>query len=129
MPHMRIEYSPGLVRHVDIAQLCRAVHRAMIETGVFPLAGIRVRAFCADHCIVADDHPENEFTSCILAVGAGRPTEVLQHAGQHIFAALQECLAEPLAGPHFALSLEIRVTDPDLSWKDTPIHSRLTRKD
>ncbi len=129
MPHLRIEYSPGLADKVDIGALCRAAHRAMAETGIFPLAGIRVRAFCADHCIVADDHPENDFAACLLAVGAGRTTPVLQEAGRHIFAALQTCLADELAKPHLALSLDIRVSDPDLSWKDTPIHARLSRKD
>lgn len=126
MPHLRIEYSPGLAGRVDMAALCRAAHGAMIEAGIFPLAGIRVRAFCADHCVVADDLPENDFAACTLTVGAGRTTEALQEAGQHVFVALQKFLAEPLARPHFALSLEIRVSDPELSWKDTPIHARLT---
>lgn len=128
MPHLRIEYSPGLAGRVEIAALCRAAHGAMVETGIFPLAGIRVRAFRADEYIVADGLPENDFAACTLTVGAGRTTETLQQAGQHIFAALQAVLAEPLASPHFALSLEIRVSDPDLSWKDTPIHSRLSGK-
>ena len=129
MPHMRIEYSPGLAGRVDMQALCNCVHGAMVETGIFPLAGIRVRAFCADHCIVADDHPDNDFAAFILTVGAGRTTETLNTAGRHIFAALQTFLSEPLSTPHFALSLDIRVSDPDLSWKDTPIHARLTKKD
>lgn len=129
MPHLRIEYSPGLAGRVNMKGLCRAAHRAMVETGIFPLAGIRVRAFCADHCIVADDHAENDFAACILTVGAGCATEALQQAGQHIFAALQDFLADLLATPHFALSLDIRESDPALSWKDTPIHARLTKKD
>ena len=129
MPHMRIEYSPGLARWVDIDELCRVAHEAMVETGIFPLAGIRVRAFCADHWIVADAHPDNDFAAFSLTVGAGRSTGALRQAGQHVFAALQQFLAQPLARPHFALSLEIRVSDPELGWKDTPIHARLTGKD
>ncbi|CUH81064.1 5-carboxymethyl-2-hydroxymuconate Delta-isomerase [Tropicibacter naphthalenivorans] len=129
MPHLRIEYSPGLAARLDMDGLCRAAHRAMVETGVFPLAGIRVRAFCADHCIVADDHPDNDFAALILTVGAGRTTETLQQAGAHIWDAVRAYLAEPLASPHFALSLDIRESNPDLSWKDTPIHGRLSKKD
>lgn len=129
MPHLRIEYSPGLARHTDIGGLCRVVHAAMVEAGIFPLAGIRVRAFAADHCIVADDHPENNFAACTLSVGAGRSVEDLEKAGQHIFAALQHFLADPLASQHFALSLEIREINPALSWKDTPIHARLKKED
>ena len=129
MPHLRIEYSPGLAEQIDIEGLCRSAHGAMVETGVFPLAGIRVRAFCADHCIIADDHPKNEFAALILTVGAGRTSSVLQEAGNHIWAAVQAALSKQLAEPHFALSLDIRESNPDLSWKDTPIHARLSKKD
>lgn len=128
MPHMRIEYSPGLARRVDMDALCGCVHEAMVASGIFPLAGIRIRAFAADHCIVADGHPDNAFAACTLTVGAGRSTETLNAAGALIFGALQTFLAELLAQPHFALSLDIRVSDPELSWKDTPIHARLSKK-
>lgn len=108
--------------------LCRAAHDAMIAAGIFPLAGIRIRAYRADHWIVADGLDENDFLAMTLSVGAGRTKEALKTAGDLIFAAAREVLAEPLATPHFALSLEIRVIDPDLSWKETPIHARLSGK-
>ncbi|MBB94340.1 MAG: 5-carboxymethyl-2-hydroxymuconate isomerase [Rhodobacteraceae bacterium] len=126
MPHLTIEYSPGLEKRADVAALCQSVHAAMKACGVFPLAGIRVRAFRADVCIVADDLPDNDFAAMTLCVGAGRDTETLQRAGQAIFDAARTVLAGPLSTPHFALSLDIRVNDPALSWKDTPIHARLT---
>lgn len=125
MPHLRIEYSPGLTQRADVDAVCRAAYEAMRMTGIFPLAGIRVRAYAADQFIVADDLPENNFAALTLSVGAGRDKPSLQAAGEQIFAAVQAALAEPLSTPHFALSLEIRVMDPDLSWKDTPIHARL----
>ncbi len=125
MPHLGIEYSPQAERVADIAELCRAVHKVMAASGAFPLAGIRVRAHRADHAIVADADPANDFVAMTLSVGAGRPAEVLKAEGDAIFAAAQGVLARPLATPHFALSLEIRVIDPVLSWKDTPIHARL----
>ena len=48
MPHLMIDYSPNLEAHVDIAALCDHIRRAAIDTGVFPMAGIRVRAFAAN---------------------------------------------------------------------------------
>lgn len=126
MPHLSIEYSPGLAERADIDAVCRAAYTAMKEAGIFPLAGIRVRAFAANHCIVADDLADNDFAALTLSVGAGRDKPALQAAGDRIFTAVQAALATPLATPHFALSLEIRVIDPDLSWKDTPIHARLS---
>lgn len=129
MPHLSIEYSANLESRIDLSKVARAAYDAMIEAEIFPLAGIRVRLHRADFCIVADDHPENNFLAATLSVGAGRSTEVLNAAGQKVFAALQESLADLLAAPDFALSLEIRVSDPNLSWKDTPIHARLSKKD
>ncbi|TPW31057.1 5-carboxymethyl-2-hydroxymuconate isomerase [Martelella alba] len=126
MPHLAVEYSPGVSSRTEISALCRALHAAMIDTEIFPLAGIRVRAYCADFAIVADGLPENDFVAMTLAVGAGRPAEALKVAGDIIFAAAQSVLADLLSTTHFALSLEIRVIDPELSWKDTPIHTRLS---
>ena len=128
MAHLHIEYSAGLAARADIAGLCTAAHGAMVRTGIFPLAGIRVRAFQSDFAIVADGLAENDFCALTLSVGAGRSRADLAAAGTLIFTALQTALAGPLSTTHFALSLEIREIDPGLSWKDTPIHARLAAK-
>lgn len=125
MPHLTIDYAPVLEETVDFAALCRALYDALIQTGVFPLAGIRVRAHRADHCVVADGLPRNGYVALTLAVGAGRDSATLRAAGDRVFAAAQAALAGPLAAPHCALSLDIRVSDPALSWKDNPMHTRL----
>ena len=126
MPHLKIEYSAGLEKRADMAELCQAAYQAMLRTGIFPKAGIRVRAFKADYAIVGDGLIENDFAALTLSVGSGRSTDQLQSAGDEIFAAVSKALKHPLATTHFALSLEIRVINPDLSWKDTPIHARLS---
>ena len=128
MPHLAIEYSADLDDIADIMGLCHEAHAVMVASDVFPTAGIRVRAHRADISIVADGLEENNFVALTLSVGAGRTTDVLTAAGDEIFAAAQTVLAPQLATQHFALSLEIRVADPDLSWKDTPIHARLSGK-
>ena len=128
MPHLSIEYSAGLEDRANIAELCEALHDAMVRAEIFPLAGIRVRAHKADYALVADKLPENDFAAMTLSVGAGRSTEALKRAGEIIFAAAQAELAGPLSTPHFALSLDIRINNPELSWKDTPIHARLSGK-
>ena len=128
MPHLSMEYSEGLEGRADLTGIARAAHGAMVQAGIFPVAGIRVRLFRADVAIVADGLPENDFLAMTLSVGAGRETQVLKAAGDLIFSAVQAELAGPLATPHFALSLEIRVINPELSWKDTPIHGRLSGK-
>ncbi|WP_226550618.1 MULTISPECIES: 5-carboxymethyl-2-hydroxymuconate Delta-isomerase [Celeribacter] len=128
MPHLAIEYSAGLEARADIKGVCEKAYEAMLTAGIFPKAGIRVRAHKADVAIVGDALPENDFAALTLSVGAGRSTEALKDAGDMIFAAVQEALKGPLSTPHFALSLEIREINPELSWKDTPIHARLSGK-
>lgn len=125
MPHLAIEYSAGLEARADMEKFCRAVYAAMLDAQIFPRAGIRVRAHKADHSIIGDGLVENDFAAMTLSVGAGRSVGVLRTAGDAIFAAARQALAEPLSTTHFALSLEIRQIDPELSWKDTPIHVRL----
>ena len=126
MPHLSIEYSRGLESRADVPTLCRALHTAMVKSGIFPLAGIRVRAHKADFAIVADALETNDFAAMTLTVGSGRSTEALKASGELIFAAARSALAPLLATQSFALSLEIRASDPELSWKDTPIHARLS---
>ena len=125
MPHLRLEYSPGLEALTQIDELCAALHAAMAATGVFPLAGIRVKAHrCAQVC-VADRHPDNHFLALELSVGAGRSKSVLAEAGRAVFEVARAVLAPMLAQPHFMLSMEIREIDPELSWKANPIHARV----
>lgn len=128
MPHLSIDYSPSLETRIDIAALLGALHEVLLASDVFPTAGIRLRAHRADHAIIADGHAENDFLAMTLSVGAGRSTAQLQAAGDSLFAVAQSELEEPLSTPHFTLSLDVRVIDPELSWKDTPIHARLSGK-
>lgn len=126
MPHLSIEYSSSLESRVEVGTLCTALHRVMTTLNCFPTAGIRVRAHKADHAIVADGHKNNDFLAMTLSVGAGRSTAQLKEAGDALFEVARATLKEPLSTPYFALSLEIRELHSDLSWKETPIHARLS---
>lgn len=127
MPHLSVEYSPALRDRADIPALCQAMHAVMLASPLFPDAGIRVRAHKADFAIIADGLAENDFVAMTLSVGAGRNQNELRAVGDALFVAGQLALKIPLSTPHFTFSLEIREINPDLSWKDTPIHSRLLR--
>jgi 5-carboxymethyl-2-hydroxymuconate isomerase len=125
MPHFSIEYSSNLDGKVDFNALCRRILKGMLATGLFETGAVRVRAFRCEHYAIADDLPENSFIDMSLRVGTGRSEADRERAGQAIFAAVSEELAPLFATPHFALSLEIREIDPQLSWKRNAIHPRL----
>jgi 5-carboxymethyl-2-hydroxymuconate isomerase len=125
MAHLMIEMSDTVARSIDASGLCDALHQGMVETRIFPLAGIRVRAYRAEACAMADKHPENGFVAMTLSVGHGRTKEVLAAAGEGVFAAAKQYLSSWLAGSYFGLTLEIREIDPDLTWKANTIRPRL----
>jgi 5-carboxymethyl-2-hydroxymuconate isomerase len=71
VPHLIIEYSANLERAIDIPRLVAAVHAAALETGVFPIGGIRTRAERRDAYAVADSHPDNAFIHVQARIGVG----------------------------------------------------------
>ena len=128
MPHMSIDFSANLDAAVDMAELCAVVHRAILGTGLFELGAVRVRAFRADVFAVADQRPENGFIDMNFRIGRGRSAAEKKRAGEAIFAAVSDYLSRLFETPHFALSLEIREIDAELSWKKNAIHPRLRGK-
>ncbi|MEZ5714254.1 MAG: 5-carboxymethyl-2-hydroxymuconate Delta-isomerase [Paracoccaceae bacterium] len=125
MPHFSIEYSANLEDMVDIAALCDHIRRAAIETGVFPMPGIRVRAFRAAHVSIADGDPKHAFLDLSIRLRGGRPPEAKTRATQAIFEAIQSFMAPALARHSIAISLEMRDIDPDLSPKTGTIRDHL----
>ncbi|MBX4922287.1 MULTISPECIES: 5-carboxymethyl-2-hydroxymuconate Delta-isomerase [Rhizobium] len=125
MPHLTMEYSANLDGRVDIAALCQALLKTVLETGLFEIGAVRVRALRADHYAIADELAENAFVDLNFRIGKGRTAEEKKRTGEGIFAAASEILAPLFETPHFALSLEIREIDAELSWKKNVIHPRL----
>ncbi len=128
MPHFKMEYSSNLDSLVDFGGLCRAVHKTIMDMGLFELGAVRVRAFRTEAYAVADLLPQNSFIDMSFRIGVGRSDEEKRKTGEAIFATATEFLAPLFATPHFALTLEIREIDPQLSWKKNAIHSRLRQK-
>jgi 5-carboxymethyl-2-hydroxymuconate isomerase len=125
MPHLTVEYSANLDRRADVAGLCDALLEAVLASGLFETGAVRVRAIRCDEYAIADRLPENAFVDLNFRIGAGRTVEDKKRAGEAIFAAAENALAPLFDSPHFALSLEIREIDPELSWKRNAMHARL----
>lgn len=128
MPHFTMEYSSNLDGAVDFPGLCRAVHATIMESGLFELGAVRVRAISCEAYAVADLLPQNGFVDMSFRVGKGRSEVEKRKTGEAIFSTAAGFLAPLFETPHFALTLEIREIDPDLSWKKNAIHPRLRQK-
>lgn len=126
MPHIQIDYSPNLETRLDVAGLCRALRDAAVETGILPLAGIRVRATACTHVVIADGNPDHAFLDISLRLRAGRSDDAKAQATAHIFARAEAFCADLLAGSSFMLSFEMRDIDAALSPKTSSIRRYLT---
>ena len=72
MPHFTLEYSANLDARVDMGTVVEVVRKTAVETGIFPLGGIRVRAVRCEHFAIADGSPELGFLAMVLRLGEGR---------------------------------------------------------
>ena len=125
MPHFTIEYSANLDAHIDMGRVVEVVRRAAVETGIFPLGGIRVRAVRCEHFAIADGNADLGFLDMVLRLGEGRDLATRRQAGEHIFKALSAYLDPVFAGTKFALSFDMQINDKDTSWKRNNIHDAL----
>jgi len=125
MPHFQIDYSPNLEERLDISGLCIALRDAAAETGVFPLAGIRVRATACSYVVMADGNPDHAFLDLSVRLRGGRDMETRKRATATIFKAAEAYCADLMASSSFMLSMEMRDIDPDLSPKASSIRDYL----
>ena len=125
MPHFTLEYSANLDARVDMAEVVEIVRKAAVETGIFPLGGIRVRAIRCEHYAIADGNPHLGFLAMVLRLGEGRDLATRKKAGEHIFRILSAYLDPVFAQSKFALSFDIQVNDKETSWKRNNIHDLL----
>lgn len=125
MPHFTIEYSANLDERLDIGTVCEVVRKAAVETGIFPLGGIRVRAVRCEHYAIADARHDYGFLDMMLRIGEGRDLPTRKKAGEHVFQVLSRHLDPVFAASKFALSFDMQINDKDTSWKRNNIHDAL----
>ncbi len=125
MPHFTIEYSANLDGRVDMGAVVELVRKAAVETGIFPLGGIRVRAIRCEHYAIADGRQTSAFSTwcCGLARAATSPPA---RRPANIFS--RPC--PPISIRYsrtskFALSFDMQINDKETSWKRNNIHEAL----
>ena len=125
MPHFTLEYSANLDARLDMGQVVEVVRRAAVETGIFPLGGIRVRAIRCEHYAIADGSAQFGFLDMVLRLGEGRDLATRKKAGEHVFRTLSDHLDPVFAASKFALSFDMQINDKEMSWKRNNIHEAL----
>lgn len=125
MPHIVIEYSANLEGEVRPMQLVEALHAAALETGVFPLAGLRTRAERRDHYLIADGDPDHIFIAVSVRIGEGRDGATRRRVAEALMAVLERETSEAFQRRGLALSLDVSEIDGTASLKANNLHERL----
>lgn len=128
MPHIWIESSRNLADEPEILALKKRVYDAALETGIFPIGGIRVRFQIIDDYIVGDGDPANGFVHIVLRIGDGRELDVRRAAADHVFEAVRTTLA-PLCGrAPLAIAFELQEMSADHNYKLNNLHEHIERR-
>lgn len=122
MAHIIIEHSANLGGRLDVERLVRAVHQAALGTGIFPVGGLRTRAYETRSYRIADGHPDNGFVHLAIRVGHGRDLATRRAACQRIFDAACAELGSISESAPLAISVEMQELIPELSFKKNNIH-------
>jgi 5-carboxymethyl-2-hydroxymuconate isomerase len=128
VPHILVEYSSNLDRQLDFPSFLTALRDSALATGVFPIGGVRVRAYRADHYVIADGHPDNAFVHLMLRVGHGRDLETRKRACEAIFKTACEQLAAIYDRIPLGISLEMQEVDPVLTFKKNNLHEYVKKR-
>lgn len=125
MAHIVIEYSSNLRGELDVQRLVNAVHESALATGVFPIGGLRTRAYATQCYRIADGHPQNAFIHFELRVGHGRDIATRRQACEQIFATACEQLQGLYERLPLGISLEMQELHADLNYKKNNLHEHV----
>lgn len=128
MAHIVIEYSANLCGQFDLHTFLRTIHEAALATGVFPIGGIRTRAYEARDYVIADAHPDNAFVHISLRVGHGRDVRTRESACAAIFDAACKQLAALYERLPLGIALEMQEIDPVLTFKQNNLHAYVKQR-
>ncbi|MEE9313226.1 MAG: 5-carboxymethyl-2-hydroxymuconate isomerase [Rhizobiaceae bacterium] len=128
MPHMIVEHSADLSKSHDMQKLANLMAEAAVATGIFPLAGTRVRMHPVTTFAMADGHPDNAFVAVVMRIGAGRDLEARKHGGQTVFDVVCDYFATEIDSGFMAVSLDMEINDPEVSFKRNGLAKRLNKE-
>lgn len=128
MPHLNIEYSANLEQLLDIQALVDRIHETALETGIFPLGGVRTRAEARKYYRIANGDPRAGYIHMMVRIGSGRDVEIRRNAGERIFAALCDFTEELYRVRPLALSFELHEIPPDMAWRKNNLHELLKKE-
>jgi 5-carboxymethyl-2-hydroxymuconate isomerase len=129
MPHLTLEYSANIRPDADMKTLCAKLARCLIAQqadgkAVYPIGGIRVRAYPTEDYCIGDGTVEAAFVHAAFKIGAGRSEATKTSTGDALFEIMKEHFAQIYGQTGLALSLEIAEFSEAGTWKHNNLHAR-----
>lgn len=128
MPHAWIEVSANIADEPEVRQIKRLVYDAALETGIFPLGGIRVRFEVIDDYLVGDGDPANGFVHIVLRIGAGRDIATRKAAADRVFERVRTLLKPLHDRIPLAVAFEVQEMSEDLNYKFNNLHEHIKQR-
>ena len=115
MPHIQIDYTANLADAVKDGRLVDKVHQAAVDSGIFPVWGIRTFAQTRGDYRVGNAQAGNGFVNVTVRIAPGRNLALRQRVRQELFGAVLAAM-EPLFENHrLGCQLEVTEFDADTS--------------
>lgn len=112
MAHLILEFSDNLGAEIAPAVLFETLHEALAASGVFPLAGLRSRAYPVSDYRVADGRPGAAFVNLTMKIGPGRSEAVQEEIATMVFDLLNEHLKRAFQRHPLSVSFEMAELRP-----------------
>ena len=126
MAHFVLEYSDNIDKEsLALQALFSKLHQAAVDTGLFPLKGIRSRGYACHDYRMADGNPEHMFVHLEVKLGAGRTMEEREAAAQSFFAVLTQHFAGSFEQRGVAMSFEMKELEAVLKYNKNNIQDYL----
>ncbi len=126
MAHFVLEYSDNLEQDQESVQsLLAALHQAAADTKLFPLKGVRSRAYCCEGYRMADGNPNHGFAHLQVLLGVGRTMEEKQSAADLFFEVFTNHFSSHSDEHGMALSFEMKELEPVLKFNKNNIQDYL----
>lgn len=111
MPHIQIDYTANLADAVKDGRLVDKVHQAAVDSGIFPVWGIRTFAQVRGDYRVGNGEAGNGFVNVTVRIAPGRNLALRQRVRQELFGAVLAAMG-PLFEYH-RLGCQLEVTEFD----------------
>lgn len=122
MAHFILEYSTNLGQSdQSIDNLFAALHQAADKSGLFPMKGLRGRAYPCDQYRMADGNPNHGFAHLTIKLGVGRSMEDRASASKQFFEILTNHFSVQVAKQGVMLSFEMKELEPVLKFNQNNI--------